>query len=310
MSVTDGRWVELRARSPGGGDAGELLAEGLVAFGGRAVEERDGWYVTHLPEPDDLAALEASARRTLADLSGLDDVEIDLSWREHEDWAETWRHGLEPRRLTERIVVRPSWTEVPDPREGDLVITLDPGMAFGNAEHGTTRGCLRLLDGVVGEGDRVLDVGAGSGILSIGAALLGADPVHAVESDPLATEAIEENVERNGVSDRVSWEIRAADVDWLGAAGPVDGLVANIESGILHPLLPGFAAAVKSGGWLILSGILEEEWPAMRGAATDHGFDFEALDADGEWRSGLFRRSVSQSPAGSPARPARSRTTG
>ncbi len=291
MSVTDGRWVELRARSPGGGDAGELLAEGLVALGGRAVEERDGWYVTHLPEPDDLSALEASARRTLTELSGLDDVEIDVSWREHEDWAETWRRGLEPRRLTERIVVKPSWTEVPDARDGDLVITLDPGMAFGNAEHGTTRGCLRLLDGAVEPGHRVLDVGAGSGILSIGAALLGAGRVHAVESDSLATEAIEENVERNGVADRVSWEIRAADVGWLRAQDPVDGLVANIESGILHPLLPGFAAAVGSGGWLILSGILEEEWPAMKAAATEHGFVFLAVDADGEWRSALFRRS-------------------
>lgn len=289
MSVSGGRWVELWARASEGSALGDLLTEGLVALGGRAVEERDGWYVTHLPEPADLEDLLATARTTLSDVSGTDAIELRTEWRAHEDWAETWRKGLAPRRLTPRIVVRPSWTEVPDPRPGDLVITLDPGMAFGTAEHGTTRGCLRLLDQAVGEGERVLDVGAGSGILSIAAALLGARQVHAVESDPLACEALDENVVSNGVAGTVTWEVRAADVPWLSDRDPVDGVVANIESGILHPLLPGFRAVVREGGWLILSGILDVEWERMAEAAGQAGFELEAVDVDGEWRSGLFR---------------------
>ena len=132
-------------------------------------------------------------------------------------------------------------------------------------------------------------MGAGSGILSIAAALLGASDVLAVESDPLAIEAVEENVGFNGVSDRVRWALLAADVPWLEAAGPVQGVVANIESGVLEPLLPGFAAAVAPGGWLILSGILEGEWPGMRAATEAHGFRFVDVDTDGEWRAGLFR---------------------
>jgi len=289
MSDPDRRWLELRTRSRAGGDVGELLADGLVALGGRAVEERGGWFVTHLAEPEEADGFEAAAAERLRDATGLQDIEVEVSWQAHEDWAETWRRGLAPRRLTDRLVVRPSWTEVLDPREADLVIVLDPGMAFGTAEHGTTRGCLRLLDRSVVPGERVLDIGAGSGILSIAAALLGASDVHAIESDPLATEAIEENVERNGVADRVRWTERFADVPWLRAAGPVSGVVANIESGILEPLLPGFAAAVEEGGWLILSGILAHEWPAMRRATEAHGFHFVELDADEEWRSALFR---------------------
>ena len=290
MSVSEGRWVELWARAPEGSALlGDLLTEGLVQLGGRAVEERDGWYVTHLPEPENLEALLATARATLREAAGTDAVELRTEWRAHEDWAETWRRGLAPRRLTDRIVVRPSWTEIPDPRPGDLVITLDPGMAFGTAEHGTTRGCLRLLDGTVADAEEVLDVGAGSGILSIAAALLGARRVHAVESDPLACEALDENVMSNGVADTVTWEVLAADVPWLRSRGPVDGVVANIESGILAPLLPGFRAAVREGGWLILSGILDVEWDGMRASATDAGFELQAVDADGEWRSGLFR---------------------
>lgn len=272
------------------GEEAESLAEGLVALGGRAVEERDGWYVTHLPdEPADEVGLKEALHAQLAALTGLSDLDVEVSWRGNEDWAEAWRRGLAPRRITDRLVVRPSWMEVPDPRAGDLVITLDPGMAFGTAEHGTTRGCLRLLDRTVKPGDRVLDVGAGSGILSIAAVLLGADEVEAVESDPLACEALAENVLRNGVEDRVHWEVRPADAAWLSGAGPVSGVVANIEWGVLIPLLPGFAAAVEPEGWLILSGILDTEWAQMRAATEEHGFDFVELDEDGQWRSGLFR---------------------
>lgn len=290
MSTAGRRWVELKARSREGDEAAESLAEGLVALGGRAVEERDGWYITHLPdEPADEVGLEDALHAQLVVLTGLSDLDVEVSWRGHEDWAETWRRGLAPRRLTDRLVVRPSWMEVEDARAGDLVITLDPGMAFGTAEHGTTRGCLRLLDRAVSPGDRVLDVGAGSGILSIAAALLGADEVLAVESDPLSCEALAENVVRNGVEDQVRWEVRPADVDWLSAAGPVSGVVANIEWGVLTPLLPGFVGAVEPGGWLILSGILDTEWSQMREATEEHGFTFVELDEDGQWRSGLFR---------------------
>jgi ribosomal protein L11 methyltransferase len=283
------RWLELSVRSATADVRASLLAEGLLLLGGRAAEERDGWYVTHLPEPPDVQSFLAVAERELRIMTGLADVEIRTAWKAHEEWAETWRRGLAPRRVTDRIVVRPSWSEAPELAEQDIEIVLDPGMAFGTAEHGTTRGCLRLLDGVVGQGERVLDVGAGSGILAIAAACLGAREVLAVESDPLAIETLQENVERNGVSDQVCVVEAAADAGWLVQHGPADGVVANIESGVLTPLLPGFAEALRPGGWLIISGILASEWPTMRAAAEDQGFTLTGEDADEEWRSGLFR---------------------
>ncbi len=283
------RWLELSVRSPAAGEGEVLLADGLVALGGRAVEERDGWFVTHLAEPADLDAFLLRAREVAASFSGRSDVEIAICWIDHEDWAETWKRGLAPRRITPRLVVTPSWKPV-DEAPGEIVITLDPGMAFGTAEHGTTRGCLRLLDGVVADGDRIVDVGSGSGILSIAAARLGAREVLALEGDDLAIEALAANALVNGVTDRVTWQARWAHAELLAALAPRDGIVANIESATLRPLLAGFAAALPTGSWLILSGILAEEWVAMRAATEGVGFEFTSVDEDGEWRSGLFTR--------------------
>ena len=289
MSDPDRRWLEFSVRSPSAEESIPLLAEGLVALGGRAVVEQDGWCVTHVPEPHDPQGFVETARERLVELTGLSDLEVQTRWQAHEDWAETWKRGLAPRRITSRIVVRPSWTEFsPDP--DDLVIVLDPGMAFGTAEHGTTRGCLRLLDGMVAEGDRVLDVGAGSGILSVAAVMLGAQHVTAIESDPLSSEALEENVANNGAASSVRVLIESADPAKLAAWGPVDGIVANIETGLLRPLLEGFRNAVRVGGWLLLSGILDEEADEMTEDVVALGFEFVEMDSDGEWRSLHFLR--------------------
>ena len=288
MTTYKGRWLEVAVRSPDAGALEALLPEGLVALGGRAVQERDGWYLTHVPEPEDPEGFLARVRTSCAELVGAG-VELESRWCAHENWAETWKRGLEPRYLTERLVVTTTWQPVED-RPGRIVLVIDPGMAFGTAEHGTTRGCLRLLDGTVADGERILDVGAGSGILGIAAARLGAAEVLALEGDPLAVEALAENVAFNHAADRVTWRTEWADVDLLTELGPRDGVVANIESGILRPLLTGFAAAVKPGGWLILSGILAEELEGMQRDAESAGFRPVAVDEDGEWRSGLFER--------------------
>jgi len=289
MSDADQRWLELAVRCPLAGDRAPLLVDGLLALGGRAAEERDGWYVTHVRSPKDLDSFRAEAESLLSSLTGLDGIELGTKWREHEDWAETWKRGLGFRRITDHIAVRPSW--VAEPAESPkIVVILDPGMAFGTAEHGTTRGCLRLLDGVVAPGEQLLDVGAGSGILAIASALLGASEVVALEGDALACEALLENLKRNGVEDRVHLVEGLVDARKLAAHGPVDGVVANIESATLARLLAGFAAALRPGGWLILSGILAEEWPSLRDSAEAAGFRHRDVDADGEWRAGLFER--------------------
>lgn len=285
--MTPERWLELRLRSSG--TAPDVLVEALLDSGGRAVWEEDGWQVTHLPDPGEVAAVGRLLEAVTERLPGLDDLEVETRWQRQEDWAEYWKRGLDARRLTDRLVVTPTWI-TPETRPGDLVITLDPKMAFGNAEHGTTRGCLRILDRVVGPGERLLDVGAGSAILSIGAALMGAGHVDALEVDPLAIPAARENLEANGVTDIVTLELSRVTGRDLMAMDPYDGVMANLETGFLRPLLDGLVAATRPGGWLLLSGILDHEWEALQGETEARGVTFVEVDADGEWRSGLFRR--------------------
>ncbi len=263
-----------------------------MTLGGRGVEERDGVATTYLLPPDDPDAFASTARQQLGAHTGAMDLDVSWRWQPHEDWRELWKRGLDVRRVTDRLVVHPSWLD-PEPQPGDLVIRLDPGMAFGTAEHGTTRGCLRLLDSRVRPGDHVLDVGAGSGILSIAAAKLGAVSVRAVELDPLACEAAVENVATNRVSDTVHVEERIATPDWLRGLAPADGIVANLETHLLLPLLEGLHHALKPGGWLVLSGILVHEREVVLRAvdvAGRDGLHLESEDQDGDWWTAAFRR--------------------
>ena len=284
------RWfvLSVRSDSPHGVD---LLVDPLMSLGARAVEERDGELITHLPPPDRPEEFLQRVRTILQAATGLEDLQLGWSWQAHEDWASTWKQGLAPRRLTERLVVSPSWCEdeARDLAGQDaVVVIIDPGMAFGTAEHGTTRGALRLLDRALRSGQVLLDAGCGSAILAISAARLGAAQVLAVDLDPYATEAARENVDANGVADRVTVETTAVSSDWIVRRGSFDGILANIQTEVLIPFLASFAVALERDGWMILSGILDEEWSRLADAVTEAGFSLEAMDSDGEWRTGWF----------------------
>ncbi|MEE8148631.1 MAG: 50S ribosomal protein L11 methyltransferase [Longimicrobiales bacterium] len=288
MTPEPGDWFVLTVRVPDVPHA-PLVAQGLIDLGGQSVEEAEGEYRSFFPPPEDPDAFAAECLATLQDFVGLAPLEITWRWQPHEDWEELWKRGLGPRRITERLLVTPSWC-APQAEPGDLMIVIDPGTGFGTAEHGTTRGCLRLLDGAVRRGARVLDAGCGSGILSIAAAMLGASEVLAIDDDPQACAPALENVERNGVASSVEVRQECVTGDLLGALGPFDGIVANIRSGVLLPLLEVLGSSLAAGGWLILSGILEEEWPDFVDAAARADLLCSAVDADGEWRSGCFQR--------------------
>ncbi len=275
----------------------ELLVEALLGLGARGVQEVEGRLITYVPPPDDPEAFLKRAQDVLRKATGLDDVPLTWHWQEHRDWSVLWRRGLGPRTITPRLVVTPSWCEAEAPVEapfeaptGAVVVTIDPGMAFGTAEHETTRGALRLMDRALSAGESLLDAGCGSGILAISAARLGAQDVLAVDMDPYACEAARENADLNGVSDSVRVEDASVTPDWLDGRGPFDGILANIEPGVLVPLLESFAGALRSGGWLILSGITEEEWSDVSRSAALLGFGLEDVDREGEWRTGWFRR--------------------
>lgn len=302
------RWLVLIVRARPGGREG-VVADALLGLGARSVEERAGACITHLPPPEDTEAFLERVRERLRRLEGVREVRVSWGWQRHEDWAETWKRGLGPRRVTERLVVTPSWCE-PETGPGDRVLRLDPGVAFGTAGHATTRGCLRLLDEVVREGDRWLDAGAGSGILSIAAALVGGGEVVAVDADPLACESVKENAARNGVADRIRVVEARLDAASLARHGPVDGVVANIRTGVLVELLPGAARALEPGGWLVLGGIREEERSRILPAARSASFSLDGERHERGWWTGRFRLGTRRDAAGRPAPPAEGGSNG
>lgn len=287
------RWLQVRVRSPSDELVGPLT-EGLITFGGSAVEERGDELVTYLPLGDDGIPDADSAvawlQERLQQVLGAEPPELVVEDVPDEDWLALWRAGLEPRRIG-RLVVAPTWSEVPA-EDGVTVIRIDPQMAFGTGEHASTRGVLRLMQQVVEPGARLLDVGTGSAILAIAGAVLGAAQVVAVESDPDAMENAAENTARNGVETRVELLCDLVDDRFLGVygGGAFDGILANVLSSVLRPLLPAFHRSLAAGGWAILSGILTEEADLMLEAAADAGFTVAAEDVEEQWWSVLLRR--------------------
>lgn len=288
MPVT---WLRVGVRSPSDELAG-LFAEGLVACGGSAVVEEDGRLVSYIrvDAADDADSLGARLSDQLNAVLGFDPGELELDEVADQDWLVLWRRGLQPRQVGSRIVVSPTWADV-TPAAGTVVIRIDPQMAFGTGEHASTRGVLRLMQDVIASGDRLLDVGSGSAILAIAGAKLGAKRVVAVESDAEAMPNAAENVALNDVAGQITLLCDMVDETFLVAQGrrAFDGIVANVLSSVLLPLLPAFHAAVASGGWVILSGILVEEAELMRSAAAAAGFVIDAEDAEEQWWSVRLR---------------------
>jgi ribosomal protein L11 methyltransferase len=278
-------WLRVTVRSPSD-ELTALLAEGLLACGGSAVEEQQDALITYIP-------VDADRARIRAQLDALLGARGDIAFEEvpEQDWLALWRAGLQPRRVGARIIVSPTWSEV-DARADDIILRIDPQMAFGTGEHASTRGVLRLMQHAMRGGEQLLDVGSGSAILSIAGVMAGAKHVVAAESDPDAMDNARENVARNGVADRVTLLTALVDDAFLAAygGGAFDGIVANVLSSVLRPLLPAFHTALAAGGWAILSGILVEEADMMRAAAASASFTIEAEDVEELWWSVLLRR--------------------
>ena len=271
-----GGWTTVRVR--GLSDRAGVIRS-LFEIGAEGVEELDDEVVTHLRGADEVrvrAAIRDVDATARADFSSTPDI----------DWSAEWRsrigsHAIGP------IVVTPPWLAGEFPEDRRVVI--DPGMAFGTGEHETTRGVLRLLTRFIRKGDTVADLGAGSAVLSIAAAKLGARRVTAIELDPEAIGNAQENVERNGVGASVFIIEGDAEV-LLPLVAPVRVVLANIISSILIELLPVIGRALTPDGIAILSGILTEERPSVQQAIARGGWRVLDSDEEGLWWSVAIAR--------------------
>ena len=192
---------------------------------------------------------------------------LTLRYAEDEDWANAWKQYYKPMKLGRRLVIKPSWEQY-TPGAEELVLELDPGMAFGTGGHPTTRLCLLALEEYVTPGMTVADIGTGSGILALAAARLGASRVYATDIDALPRKIARENVERNGLQSVVQiLEMDAFDAQ----ARDCDLIVANIVANTIVELAPGVAPRLKQGGFFIASGIVEEHHDLVRAALAAVG---------------------------------------
>jgi ribosomal protein L11 methyltransferase len=278
----------------------ELVTDLLQDFTGRGVTIEppiqalgpDEGYVLDAQAPDVLKAYVygpvTDARRTeltrLLDQAGLSTAVVgEPLWTtvREEDWAEAWKAHYDIEKVG-RVVVRPLWRDY-DAQPGDVVINLDPGMAFGTGQHPTTRMCLQALQDRMHSGDYVLDLGSGSGILAIAAVALGAQSVLAVDTEEQAVKMTRENVGHNGMSDRI--ETREGSIEAVAADGPFDIILANINAAAVASLAGDMASRLKPGGWLAAGGVIEEREGLAREALQAAGLRIEATMASGDWRT-------------------------
>ena len=273
--------------APGGTSvepAYELVDEGL---GARIDPTRPSIVRAYVPARDPAAAERAAAEaaEALGHLRafGLRPIgEITTRIVHEADWAEAWKAHFPVLRIGRRIVIKPTWREH-DAEPDDVVLDLDPGMAFGTGLHPTTRLCLAGLEAVADRGllggARVLDVGCGSGILAIAAAKLGASSVLGVDTDPIAVEATDANAARNGLAAAIM--ARAGSLP--SGAVPHDMVLANLIASVLIALALPLREEVRRGGILLASGIFIDREADVRTAFAAAGLDVTARLAEGDW---------------------------
>jgi len=199
---------------------------------------------------------------------------------DEEDWAESWKAFFWPEKVSEQIVVKPTWREYA-PTNDEKVLEIDPGMAFGTGTHPTTALCIQLLEQHLQPGDRLLDVGTGSGILMVAGSLLGAAEVHGIDNDPVAVDVARQNLEINGVPDNCG-RVWAGDLVG-GVTTGYDLVAANILAEVIIGLLPDIPGVLAPGGRFICSGILHSQKGQIIQSAEPIGFQLIDTREQEEW---------------------------
>ena len=236
----------------------------------------------YFAEEDNIEDVLAYVKERLSELKemGLDlgEAKVEHEKMHEEDWANTWKQYYKPSKVGEKIVVKPIWEEY-EAKDGELVVDLDPGMAFGTGTHETTRMCIQALERYVKEESTVFDVGCGSGILAIAAAKLGAKLAVGVDLDPVAVESSIENAGYNNLNNIEILHGNLVEV----IDGKADIVVANILAEIICILTDDVKRVLKDGGVFITSGIIHDRVDMVCEKLEATGFEVIEKNRDGEW---------------------------
>jgi ribosomal protein L11 methyltransferase len=306
--ATASRWLELAVTCDG--EAVEPVSELFAAHGfnqGVAIEEA----FTQDPDGDNFAVdptrpvvvrtfLHAAdvtpgtideIRRALWHLGRLRSIGDLVVTEREEDWANAWKAQYSVHRVGRRVLVKAPWHDY-QPAPDEIVVELDPGMAFGTGLHPSTQLAMMAIEDELEPGARVLDVGTGSGVLATAAALLGASAVDGVDIEPVAVRSARDNAERNGVAEIVRIE-QGSVGDGEPFLGAYDLVVANIIARILIELAPSLAKTVHPGGTLVLGGIIDVKEDTVRDAFDDVGLTLVRREESEDWVSLVYRKPAS-----------------
>jgi ribosomal protein L11 methyltransferase len=262
----------------------ELLSAYLFDQGAVGITQSEDQVLVYFSEPCDLGQIESELQRFLARLRAgginLPAITIARQQIEAQDWHSAWKRHFKPIFISERVLVRPSW-ETAMMAPGQIEIIIDPKQAFGTGHHATTRSMMQMLEKYLRAGMHVIDVGTGTGILAIAAAKLQPNvSVIALDSDPVAIEAAQENICLNHVQDCV--KLYAGTPEALQPL-PVDLILANLQYPMLLPLQADFSRRLKKEGILLISGLLEHEGEPMQQALAGFGLRVIETRKEEEW---------------------------
>ena len=290
LEGAEGTAIEDRADVPDPGKPSgywELIDQSLIDQMPEDVLVK-AWFQADEKCGDRIAGLKARLSRLKAVERGvpLGSLRLDMKAVAEADWAQVWKKFYKPFRAGKTLVVKPTW-EMYAEKPGDKVIKIDPGMAFGSGTHETTGMCLELLERYLRPGVKVIDVGTGSGILAIGAALLGGRDVKAIDIDPVAVRVAKENVALNGLEGR----IRVEQGDLIEHVEEACGLcVANIIADVICQLCLPLRGHITENGLFICSGIIREREESVRRALEGAGYAILDTLRRGEWVAMVARR--------------------
>ena len=235
-----------------------------------------------------------SVRDDLASFKSLDSenlfgsLRVEIDTMREEDWENNWKQYFKPIYVGERLIIKPEWEKIEN-AEGKIVFNIDPGMTFGSGQHETTRLCVETLDTTVKKGDKVLDLGCGSGILSIIALMLGAGEARAVDIDPNCKKIAYSNAALNGIGEDV-YTVLDGNIlideqfkEDTEKSGPYDVVVANIVADVIIPLASDVRRYIKDGGTFVASGIIEMRIDEVKAAIEENGFEIQEIKKENDW---------------------------